>query len=76
MLKNINIDDNNILFSPEIGNSYQLNEISKNIIKKIRIGENDEEIIKDISDEYNISKDDVYIDYMDFKTKLKVYGLL
>jgi prephenate dehydrogenase len=70
------LDENNIAFHPLIGNSYQLNEIAKEIIVALRHHKSKEEIIEELAQQYDVSKEDLFIDVSDFLAKLKIYGLL
>jgi len=69
------LDENNIVFHPMLGNSYQLNAIGMFILKELQASKTSDEIIKLLNIEYNISVKELYIDVHDFITKLKIYGL-
>ena len=69
------LDENNIAFHPMMGNSYQLNSIAKEIITLLKHHKSKEEIIKELSDRYEVSKNELFIDVSDFMSKLKIYGL-
>ncbi len=70
------IDENDIAFHPSTGNSYQLNEVAKEIIKMLNEGKEKDTIIEEIAREYNKDKKEIFIDVSDFLTKLKIYGLM
>lgn len=70
------IDENNTAFHPMMGNSYKLNEIGKDILKLYREGYSKEDIVEKLSDEYDVSVNELFIDVSDFFAKLKIYGLL
>ena len=70
------LDENNIAFNPVVGNSYQLNEIAKEILIALRHYKSKEEIIDELAENYDVSKEDLFIDVSDFMSKLKIYGLL
>jgi len=76
MLQEITIDDNNLAFHQTMGNSYQLNEVSKDIIEELKLGKSKEEIVEIISNKYEISPEEAFIDIGDFFSKLKIYGLI
>ena len=59
-----------------MGNSYKLNEIGKDILKLYREGYSKEDIVEKLSDEYDVSVNELFIDVSDFFAKLKIYGLL
>jgi len=70
------LDENNIAFHPMMGNSYQLNAISKVILIHLREGKTKGQIIEELAKMYDISTHELFIDVSDFLTKLKIYGLL
>ena len=70
------LDENNIAFNPVVGNSYQLNEIAKEILIALRHYKSKEEIIETLAENYDVSREDLFIDVSDFIAKLKIYGLL
>jgi hypothetical protein len=70
------LDENNIAFHPMMGNSYQLNDIGKEIVSLLKQHKTKEEIIKELSENYDVSDNELFIDVSDFMTKLKIYGLL
>ena len=76
MFEEMVIDENNVGFIPSLGISFQMNDTAKKIIELIKEGKNKEDIVKIISDEFDVSWQDVYIDVEDFFQKLKVYGLI
>jgi hypothetical protein len=59
-----------------MGNSYQLNDIAKDIIRMLKSHKSKDEIIQELSQNYDVSYDELFIDVSDFMTKLKIYGLL
>jgi len=76
MLNEMIIDENNVGFIPSLGISFQMNDTAKRIIDLIKEGKNKEETVEIISNEFDISWRDAYIDVEDFFQKLKVYGLI
>jgi len=70
------LDENNIAFHPMMGNSYQLNNIAKEIITLLKQHKNKDEIIKKLVTRYEISENELFIDVSDFISKLKIYGLI
>jgi len=75
-IKQLILDANNIAFNPLLGNSYQLNEIGVNIVNLLKNDLNKEDIVKQLSLDYEAPENEIYIDVSDFISKLKVYGLL
>ena len=76
LLKEMVIDENNVGFIPSLGVSFQVNDVAKEIIELIKEGKSKEEIVKKISEEYDVSWGEAYADVEDFFIKLKVYGLI
>lgn len=70
------LDENNIAFHPMIGNSYQLNTIAREILALLKKHKTKDEIIEELSQKYEVSKSELFIDVSDFLSKLKIYGLL
>ena len=70
------LDENNMAFHPMMGNSYQLNDISREILVLLREHKTKDEIITELAQEYEVSENELFIDVSDFFSKMKVYGLL
>jgi len=70
------LDENNILFYPMMGNSYQLNNIGKEIILLLKQHASKDEIIEVLAEKYRVQKSELFIDVGDFFSKLKIYGLM
>lgn len=70
------LDENNMAFHPTVGNSYQLNVISKEILTLLREHKTKDEIIEELNEKYDVSKSMLFIDVSDFFAKLNIYGLL
>jgi len=76
LINELVIDENNVGFIPSLGVSFQVNDVAKEIIELIKEGKTKEEIVKEISNEYDVSWGEAYADVEDFFIKLKVYGLI
>lgn len=70
------LDENNMAFHPMMGNSYKLNDISKEIILYIRNNKSKHEIVQLLQKKYDATYNELFIDVSDFYSKLKIYGLL
>jgi len=70
------LDENNMAFHPMMGNSYQLNEIGKEIITLLKHNKSKDEIIKELLLKYDVSKNELFVDINDFLSKMKIYGLI
>lgn len=69
------VDESNILFHPMMGNSYQLNDVSSEIINLLKEHKSKDEIIEALALKYDVSENELFIDVSDFLSKLKIYGL-
>ena len=76
LLNEMIIDENNIGFIPSLGISFEVNDTAKRIIELIKEGKNKEDIVKIISEEFDVRWGEAYADVEDFFIKLKVYGLI
>ncbi len=70
------LDENNIAFHPMMGNSYQLNNIAREIINLLRKHKNKDDILNVLTEKYDISREELFIDLSDFFSKMKIYGLI
>ncbi|MDF1876336.1 PqqD family protein [Sulfurimonas sp. SAG-AH-194-L11] len=70
------LDENNIAFHPMMGNSYQLNDISKEILLLLRENKSKQEVVELLLERYDTTYNELFIDVSDFYSKLKIYGLL
>ena len=75
-LNQLVLDENNIAFNPMMGNSYQLNEISRDIVVLLRKGKTKDEILKELCEVYDVDENQLFIDLSDFISKLSIYGLI
>ena len=76
VIEELVLDENNVAFHPMMGNSYQLNQIAKEIVSAIKQSKSKDEILQELSLKYDVAKEELFIDISDFFAKLKVYGLL
>ena len=76
IIKDLQLDNHNIAFQPNIGNSYQLNDVARDIVTLLQHNKSKGEIVDSISEDYKIPREDAYIDVSDFISKLKIYGLV
>ncbi len=70
------LDENNILFYPMMGNSYQLNNLGNEIVVFLKQHKTKDEIIEELATKYEVPISEIFIDVSDFISKLKIYGLL
>ena len=75
-LSQLTLNDSNIALHPMIGNSYQLNDLGKEIITLLREGRSKDEIMEILLESYEVDYNELFIDMSDFLAKLRVYGLI
>ncbi len=75
-LNQLVLDENNIAFNPMMGNSYQLNDISRDIIVLLKKGKTKDEILQELGEVYDVDENQLFIDMSDFVSKLSIYGLI
>ncbi len=72
----IALNDEGFIFDPETGNSYTVNKTGLFIIKLLKEGKSEEEIVKALSEKFDVSEEDARRDLVDFIEQLRLYGLL
>ncbi len=75
-LERLAINDEGFIFDPETGNSYTVNKTGLFIIKFLKEGKSEEEIVKALSEKFDVSEEDARRDLVDFMEQLRLYGLL
>jgi len=76
VLKFLHITNKGMVFDPQNGESYQLNESGKIILEGLQDQLKDDEIIQKISQIFRISSEQSLTDVLEFKTQLRILGLL
>jgi hypothetical protein len=74
--KNIAISDNGFIFNPSNGESFSVNSLGLEIIKKIQASKTNEDLLKEIINKYDIDKSTLEKDYYDFINMLQNYNIL
>jgi len=75
-LERLAINDEGFIFDPETGSSYTVNKTGLFIIKLLKEGKNEEDIVKALTEEFEIGEDEVKRDLVDFLEQLRLYGLV
>lgn len=75
-LTDLAINQSGFIFDPTTGYSYNANETAIQIINKLIEGEEVEEIVKDITDEYEVARDEALSDVEYFLRVLENYNLV
>ncbi|MBE2281585.1 MAG: HPr-rel-A system PqqD family peptide chaperone [Ignavibacteriaceae bacterium] len=74
--QNVAVSDSGFLFLASTGETFNLNEQGTLIYKMLQNGLNNEEIVNQITAEYEISSDLFQKDLDDFLHSLKTFGLV
>lgn len=69
------INPNGHAFDLVTGNSYDINEMGRQLIDLLNEGKTNLEISKILSTKYELPQDEIHIDVIDFITKLKIFGI-
>ena len=74
--KNIAISESGFLFNPSSGDSYSVNPIGQEILKLLKEGREDEQVIAHVLNNYMIDRIAVEKDLYDFVSMLRTYKLI
>ncbi len=75
-LKRLAINEEGFVFDPETGNSFVVNQTGLFILKKLREGLSEEEIVKALTEEFEVDEDTARRDFYDFLEQLRILGIL
>ena len=75
-LNRLAINEEGFIFDPETGNSYTVNRTGFLIIKLLKEGKDEEEILKVLTENFEVTEEEARRDLMDFMEQLKIYGFL
>jgi hypothetical protein len=75
MKKNIALSDTGFLFNPSTGDSFSTNPSGLDIIRWLKEGKSDKEVLKNLIDKYEVDPDKAERDLQDFMDMLKNYHL-
>ena len=75
-IDSIVINDNGFTFDPFTGETYTVNDIGIVVLRLFRKQIPIVKIAEDISSEYNISFESTYTDILEFRSQLRLYGLM
>ncbi len=73
---NLAVSDTGFLFMPATGETFTLNEIGRKIFKLLQTGNSEDQVVKDICENYDIDAGTCRKDLDDFVGQLKNYSLL
>jgi hypothetical protein len=72
-LKQLAINEEGFIFDPITGNSFVTNQTGLFILKKLREGLSEEEIVKALTEEFEVNEETARRDFYDFLEQLRVY---
>jgi PqqD family protein of HPr-rel-A system len=75
-IKDLAISESGFVFNPYTGESFSVNSIGYEILKLLRRDLSQDEILQEILNNYEISKEQAEKDVMDFLSMLEEYNLL
>jgi len=70
------INDEGFIFDPETGNSYTTNPTGLLILRMLKEGKGEEEIVKALTEEFGAEEEEARRDLYDFLEQLRAYGLV
>ena len=73
--KNIAVSENGFIFNPLTGDSFSVNQTGVFILRKMKEGDSNEDIMKALQEEYELDTYTAEKDLYDFLSLLKSYQL-
>ena len=74
-LKRLALNEEGFIFDPETGASFVTNETGLFILKKLREGKEEEEILNALLQEYEVDTETAKRDLFDFLEQLRILGI-
>ena len=75
-LNRLAINDEGFIFDPETGSSFTVNQTGLFILKLLKEGKSQEEIVEALTQEFDVSREEAARDLIDFLEQLRLNGLL
>ena len=75
-LQKLAISDESFIFDPETGSSFTVNQTGLFILKLLKEGKSQEEIVEALTEEFDVSREEASRDLIDFLEQLRINGLL
>ena len=75
-LQKLAISDEGFIFDPETGSSFTVNQTGLFILKLLKEGKSQEEIVEVLTQEFDVSREEAARDLIDFLEQLRLNGLL
>ena len=74
-LKRLALNEEGFIFDPATGNSFVTNETGLFILKKLREGLSEEEIVQALTEEFEVDENTARRDLYDFLEQLRILGI-
>ena len=75
-LKHLAISEEGFIFDPATGSSFTTNDTGLFIINALKEGKGEVEIIKLLTENFDVNEEDASRDLIDFIEQLRYYGLI
>ena len=75
-LSTLAVSDTGFIFDPATGHSYTTNEVGIRLLNLIKQGLDKEQVVAQVIAEYDVSEDEIDIDYNEFVDNLKANFLI
>jgi hypothetical protein len=75
-LAQLAINSEGFIFNPATGDSFQVSQTGLVILNGLRDGKSDDQIIRKLTDTYEVSLEEARHDLADFRGSLKTLGLI
>ncbi len=75
-LQKLAISDEGFIFDPETGSSFTVNQTGLFILKLLKEGKSQEEIVEALTENFEVTKEEAARDLIDFLEQLRLNGLL
>lgn len=75
-IDSIVVNESGFAFDPYTGETYTVNGLGVLILRLLRTQDDLVKVAENISAEYDISFENAYTDLLEFRTKLRLYGLM
>jgi len=75
-LSQLAINEEGFVFDPLTGESFTVNQTGLFILKELKEGKSQEEIVQDLVENFEVSKEEAERDLVDFIEKLRSYRLI
>ncbi|WP_456383295.1 HPr-rel-A system PqqD family peptide chaperone [Persephonella sp.] len=75
-LSQLAINDEGFVFDPLTGESFTVNQTGLFILKELKEGKSQEEIVQDLVENFEVSQEEAERDLVDFIEKLRSYRLI